>query len=330
MAQGANQKLKLLYLMKILSEETDDNHGLSLKAITAKLNEYGVTADRKTLYSDFEQLREFGVDLESFQRGRELLYHIASREFQLPELKLLVDSVQSAKFLTERKSRELIKKIVSLGSRYDARYLQRQVWIAGRIKTVNERIYYNVDALHEAIGENRQVRFRYYQWNVKKEMELRKNGAWYVVSPWGLMWDDENYYLVAFDAEDGKIKHYRVDKMLNLSKTDEERAGGKQFKEFNLPKYTKSLFGMYGGEPETVTLEGPNDLVGVVIDRFGRDIVLMKKDADHFTARVNVAVSRQFLGWVFAVGDGLKITAPEDVVEKMREEIGRLKRDYAV
>lgn len=328
MPQSENQRLKLLYLLKILSEETDDNHGLTVKEITAKLNAYTITADRKTMYTDFETLRNYGVDIIHVKNGRDTYYHIGTRKFELPELKLMVDSVQSAKFLSARKSRELIKKIESLGSKYDAKHLQRQVWISDRIKTMNESIYYNVDTLHEAINADRQVRFHYYQWNVNKEMELRKGGAWYKVSPWGLMWDDENYYLVAFDAEDQKIKHYRVDKMVKLQITEQERTGGEEFKEFNLPKYTKSLFGMFGGEPTTVTLEGRNELVGVVIDRFGKDITIAKKDDEHFLAKVNVAVSRQFLGWVFAIGDGMKITAPESVVEQMRNEIERLHTEY--
>jgi len=329
MAQSENQRLKLFYLLDILNRETDDKHGLSIKEIIARLKANDIAPDRKTLYTDFDTLRHYGVDIIPEKIGRDTYYHIGSRKFELPELKLLVDSVQSAKFLSERKSRVLIKKIESLGSKYDAGHLQRQVFISGRIKSMNESIYYNVDTLHEAIGANRQVRFRYYQWNTKKEMEFRRNGAWYVVSPWGLMWDDENYYLVAYDAEDQKIKHYRVDKMVKLQTLEQERIGGDAFQEFDLPKYTKSLFGMYGGEPTTVTLEGRNDLVGVVIDRFGKDVTISKKDDEHFTAQVNVAVSRQFLGWVFAIGNGLKITAPESVVEQMREEVGRLQQIYS-
>lgn len=328
MAQGENQRLKMLYLVKIFSEETDDEHGLSLKEIASRLNSYGVTADRKTLYNDFENLRTFGYDIITEQKGRDLLYHMGKRTFELPELKLLVDSVQSAKFLTEKKSNQLIKKIESLGSIYDAKHLQRQVLISGRIKTMNESIYYSVDILHEAISRNKQVRFHYYQWNVQKRMELRKNGMWYQVSPWGLMWDDENYYLVAFDAEDQKIKHYRVDKMLHISISSDDRIGNNQFKEFNLPKYTKSLFGMYGGELTRITIEGRNDLVGVVIDRFGKDIIIQPKDDQHFTAQVNVAVSRQFFGWMFAIGRELRIVAPESIVNRMREEIDIFKREY--
>ena len=328
MALGENQRLKLLYLLKIFHEETDDGHGLSIKEIAQKLDAYGVSADRKTLYGDFEALRTFGVEILFEQNGRDYTYHIGTREFELPELKLLVDSVQSAKFLSAKKSSELIGKLESLCSRHEAKHLQRQVLISDRIKTMNESIYYSVDTLHEAINTGRQVRFHYYQWNIRKEMTLRKNGTWYTVSPWSLMWDDENYYLVAFDAEDQKIKHYRVDKMLHLSVVDREREGKEQFLSFSLPKYTKSLFGMYGGELTEVTIEGRNDLVGVMIDRFGKDIPIRVKDAEHFTARVSVAVSRQFLGWMFAMGDGLRITAPDSVVQMMADETEQILRIY--
>lgn len=329
MAQTENQRLKLLYLLQIFYEETDDAHGLNVKEIAGRLNRYGVTADRKTLYTDFEALKTFGVDLIAAKQGRDTVYYIGAREFELPELKLLVDSVQSAKFLSARKSSDLIKKIESLTSIHGAKHLQRQVLISDRVKSMNESVYYSVDILHEAINENKQVRFHYFQWNLKKEMELRKYGAWYQVSPWGLIWDDENYYLVAFDAEDKKIKHYRVDKMLHLSILDRDREGDAQYRAFNLPKYTKSLFGMYGGEPTAVTLECENALAGIVIDRFGKDVVIMKSDEKHFRARVTVAVSPLFFGWVFAIGPGLRIIGPEQVVEGMKAALREQNALYA-
>ncbi len=326
--KGDNQKLKMLYLAKIFHEETDDDHGLTMPQIIEKLSACGVNADRKTLYLDFEELRHFGLDIIAEPAGRSCYYHLGSRSFELPELKLLVDSVQSAKFITDRKSGELIKKLESLVSRYEGRQLHRQVVISGRIKTMNESIYYNVDKLHAAIGSGCQIRFKYYQWNVRKEMELRRDGAWYQVSPWALMWDDENYYLVAYDAEDDLIKHFRVDKMLKINVTNEARKGQAQFKKFNMPRYTKSLFGMYGGEETRITLEAKNELVGVLIDRFGKDIFIVPAGADHFRTVVNVAVSRQFFGWIMALGDGIRIISPDNVVEQMREEIRRLAGQY--
>ena len=328
MAKGSNQKLKMLYLAKIFMEETDDNHPLTMPEIIAKLKAYDVNADRKTIYMDLEELRTFGLDIISEQVGRKWYYYIGGRDFELPELKLLVDSVQSAKFMTDRKSSELIHKIESLASKHDAKKLQRQVFITGRIKTMNESIYYNVDRLHEAIATDSQIRFKYFQWNVNKEMELRRDGQWYQTSPWGLMWDDENYYLVAYNSEDGKIRHYRVDKMLNISTVDERREGKEEFKAFDLPHYTRSLFGMFGGEEKKVTIEATNDMVGVMIDRFGKDIFIIPVDDDHFSITVNVAVSNQFLGWIMALGEDVKITGPADVVERMRENAKRLAEQY--
>ena len=328
MAKGPNQKLKLLYLAKILSEETDDEHGLTMSEIISALNLYGVRADRKTLYQDLEELRVFGPEVIGEQVGRNWYYHMGARDFELPELKLLVDSVQSAKFITDKKSDELIKKLESLVSKYEAKQLHRQVTITGRIKAMNESIYYNVDMIHEAIGNDCKIRFQYFQWNIQKKPELRKNGAQYHISPWGLMWDDENYYLVGYDSANAEIRHYRVDKMLHLSLSEEKREGRKEFREFNLPRYTKSLFGMFGGKEEKVTIEAENSLAGVMIDRFGKDIFIIPTDDKHFRINVNVTVSKQFFGWIIALGEGVRITSPENVVEQMKEEIRRLSKQY--
>ena len=330
MRKGPNQKLKLLYLAKILSEETDDRHSLTMQDIIAALAAYGVNADRKTLYLDFDELRRFGMDIITTQVGHNHYYHLGSRDFELAELKLLVDSVQSAKFITNRKSADLIRKLSALVSNHEAKYLQRQVVISGRVKTMNESIYYNVDKLHEAIGAKSRIRFKYYQWNVKKEPELRKGGAWYCVSPWALLWDNENYYLVAYDAGDDKIKHYRVDKMLKISITGDKREGKERFGEFDLARYSRSLFGMYGGEEVRVTLDVRNDMIGVLIDRFGKDLMSTKSDDNSCRTVVEVVVSRQFLGWIMALGDGVRIVGPESVVEQMREEVRRLACQYNV
>ena len=328
MTKGDNQRLKLLYLKKILMRETDDQHSLTLPQIIKLLNDYGVNAERKTLYSDFDELRRYGVDIIGEQTQRSFFYHIGNRDFELPELKLLVDSVQSAKFMTDKKSKALIRKLEAMASKYEARKLHRQVVISGRVKTMNESIYFNVDKLHEAIGSDSQIQFKYFQWNVKKEMELRKGGAWYQVSPWALMWDDENYYLVAYDGEENKIKHYRVDKMLKISLVNKKREGKEEFQEFDMPRYNKSLFGMYGGEEVQITLEAKNEFAGVLIDRFGKDIIIRQVDAEHFRTVVNVAVSNQFLGWIMALGNGVKIVAPDSVVERMRQEIILLNEIY--
>lgn len=327
MAKG---KMKMLHLIRIFTEDTDDEHALTLQDIIAKLSSVDITADRKTLYADFEDLRHYGFDIIAEQRNRTTYYHLGERDFELPELKLLVDSVQSAKFITTRKSRELIKKLEKYVSRYQAAQLHRQVFIAGRVKSMNESIYYNVDKLHDAINSGVQICFQYGQWNLNKEMELRREGAWYQVSPWALTWDDENYYLVAFDAEADMIKHYRVDKMLRITATEEPRQGKKTFKAFDMAKYSKSVFGMFTGEETAVTLEAENHMAGVVIDRFGKDITITPVDDAHFRTTVNVTVSPQFIGWIIALGKSIRIVGPAAVVERMREEIRRLNEQYDI
>ena len=328
MAEVNKQRLKLLYLMQIFSEDTDDEHMLTLSQIIGKLNAYGVEVERKTLYQDFEILRDYGFDIVGVQTQRNYFYHIGNRQFELPELKLLVDSVQSAKFITQKKSNSLIRKLEGMVSKYEARQLHRQVIISGRVKAMNESIYFNVDKLHEAIGAGRQISFKYYRWNINKEMELRKDGDWYQVSPWALMWDDENYYLVGYDSEDKKIKHYRVDKMMQIAIVDKRREGKEQFKAFDMPRYTKSLFGMYGGEEVQVTLEAENGMVGILIDRFGKDIPIMPVDENHFRTAVVVAVSDQFFGWIMALDEGVIIVGPEKVVKRMQEKIRLLNKVY--
>ncbi|MCI9075641.1 MAG: WYL domain-containing protein [Dorea sp.] len=328
MARGGNGKLKLLYLQKLLLERTDEEHGMTMPEIVKALEEYGISAERKSLYGDIQTLQEYGMDIIGEQKGRAYSYYAASREFELPELKLLVDAVQSSKFVTERKSNELIRKLESLGSRYEAKKLQRQVYVSGRIKTMNESIYYNVDEIHNAISNNEKIRFQYFQWNVKKEMELRREGKFYCISPWGVSWDNENYYMIGYDSEAETIKYYRVDKMLKLSAAGEKREGQEAFEAMDLAALSRKTFSMFAGEEQYVKLEFVNAMAGVVIDRFGRDVSLLKKDGEHFVVNVNVAVSRQFLAWVISLGDGVRVLGPDTVIRALREEAGRLASVY--
>lgn len=328
MAKLPNQKLKILYLMKVLLEKTDESHSITMPEIIAELEAYGITAERKSIYNDMECLRQYGLDIIGEQYDRTYYYRIGNRQFELAELKLLVDSVQSAKFLTAKKSNRLIKKIEGLASKYEASQLHRQVYVAERIKTMNESIYYNVDNIHNAIAKNSKITFQYFQWNVKKEMELRRNGALYEVSPWALSWNDENYYLVAYDSVERMIKHFRVDKMLNITVTDEKREGKSLFQTFDMAVYAKKMFGMFYAQEQTVKLECANSLAGVVIDRFGKDVMLIPKDDSHFTVNVKVAVSLQFLAWVIGLGEDVKILEPKTVVDRINGEIDRLIRQY--
>ena len=328
MPKGSNQKFKLYRLAQIMLERTDEEHYISMPEIMAALSEYDVTADRKSIYNDLRDLSVFGIEVEGEPIGNRYHYHVTNRSFELPELKLLVDAIQSSKFITEKKSYALIKKMETLASKYDAQKLQRQVYVSGRIKTMNESIYYTVDAIHNAISENKKIKFQYFQWNAKKEMELRHNGAWYHISPWGLSWDDENYYLVRYYTDAGMIKHYRVDKMLHIKISDESREGKEHFKKLDMADYAKKSFGMFGGKEQTVKLSVHNKLAGVIIDRFGKDVMMIPADEEHFNVNVDVRVSRQFLGWVFSLGSDIQIVGPDDVVEQMRKEIARSVEQY--
>ena len=314
--------------MKILLEKTDETHSITMREILESLEAYGVSAERKSIYSDIENLRSYGLDIIGEKEDKAYSYRVVSRQFELAELKLLVDSIQAARFITAKKSNELIKKLEGLASKYEASQLQRQVYTAERIKTSNESIFYNVDNIHQAIASNVQISFQYFNWDVNKKQVLRKDGALYQVSPWALSWDDENYYLIAFDSAEDKIKHFRVDKMLRIELLADRREGKLSFQRFDMGAYAKKMFGMFSGEEETVKILCRNELAGVMIDRFGKDVMLVKVDAEHFCVNVKVAVSRQFLAWVIALGDGAKIIGPESVVLEVKKEIERLAMQY--
>ncbi len=319
MAKIQSQKMKLLYLLQILLTMTDDEHGLTLSQLLDELEKKDITAERKSIYDDFEALRLFGIDIESRKENRTTVYFVANRTFELPELKLLVDAVQSSKFITHRKSNELIKKLEAFCSVHQASQLQRQVFVANRVKTMNESIYYCVDDIHNAISENRQITFQYFDWGTDKKKHLRHDGKLYRVSPWALSWDDENYYMIAFDSENEEIRHYRVDKMMNVNLTGEKRAGAKLFKNFDMAVYAKKTFGMFAGEERDVTLRCKNHLAGVLIDRFGHSITMTNDGDDYFTVTVKAAVSPLFITWLMNFGDDVKILSPDDVIEKYVE-----------
>ena len=323
MAKGRNQKLKLLYLTKIFMEKTDESHALTLAEITSLLNGYEVTADRKTLYLDFEELKHYGLDIISEQRSKTVVYYLASRDFELAELKLLVDSAQSSKFITEKKSNSLIKKLESLVSEHESKQLHRQVITSGRVKTMNESILINVDSIHSAINNNRQISFQYFQWTPDKQRELRHNGQRYTISPWHLVWDNENYYMIGYDSDSEMIKHFRVDKMLRISSGNEKREGLKKMKEFNIATYSRTLFGMLGGESTRVTLQCHNSMAGVIIDRFGKDTVMLRHDDEHFIAYVEVVPSDQFLGWIIGLSSYVQIMEPSSVVKQIKDLLSK-------
>lgn len=323
-----DQKLRTLYLMEILLERTNDEHMLNATELCTILDqEYGISTDRRTIYTEMEILEKFGLDIQQ-KKGKNSGYYIGARDFELPELKLLVDAVQSSKFITEKKSKELIQKLEKLCCKTDAAILSKYVFIVNRPKTENETVYYNVDYIHNAIYENKEISFQYAEWTTKKEFKLKKEGAFYVVSPWALTWDDENYYLVAYDEVAGIIKHYRVDKMQRTKILKTDRKGEESFKNFDLASYAKKTFEMYGGIDAEVTLECKNELAGVVIDRFGHDVWLIPQGEDYFKIKVLVSVSPQFFGWITGIGPGMKIIGPKDVKNQYKEYLLNVLENY--
>ena len=320
MPKSENQKQKLLHIAQYLMENTDENHAVSTPQLIEYLNAQGIKAERKSIYNDIDTLNDFGMDIIRSEEHRGG-YMLASRPFELAEVKLLVDLVQSSKFITEKKSRELIGKLETLTSKYEAKAMHRQVEIVGRSKTHNETIYYNVDMVHTAIHKNVKIRFRYFDWDINKKMQLRHEGAWYEVSPWRLTWDDENYYLMAFDEKAGEIRFYRVDKIVDITITDEERVGKETFENMDMAEFSKKTFGMFAGTEKTVRLRCENSLAGVIIDTFGTDVSIRPDGDTHFIARTEVLVSAQFFGWLTGLGSRVEIVSPDEVREEYREYV---------
>lgn len=327
MPKSPKQKQKLLYIAKYIMEETDENHVVTTPNLIAYLAANDIKAERKSIYDDIDTLIDFGFDIVR-KDGPKGGYFLASRDFELAEVKLLVDLVQSSKFITTKKSRELIKKLEKQVSKQNAKTLQRQVVVADRNKTANEHIYYSVDVIYEAIAKNKQIRFQYFEWDVNKEMKLRKDGDFYLVSPWLLTWDEENYYLIAYDEQAQIMKHYRVDKMLAITLSDNNRLGKEAFEAIDVAAYSKKTFGMFAGEERTVRMVFDERLTGVVVGRFGRDVAMRPFEKDKVLVRANVQVSPQFFGWLAGLSTGVYIESPEDVKESYKNYMKEILSQY--
>ena len=322
MPKSPNQKQKLLVLRELLLRNSDEEHPISIKTMIDELERHGIKAERKSLYDDMETLRAFGLDVLS-RKGASPGWFVGERDFELAELKLLVDAVQSSKFITRKKSDSLIRKLEGLASVHQAKALQRQVYVSGRVKTMNESIYYNVDKLHAAVGERRQVRFRYFDYNSRKERVFRREGRYYTVTPYGLVWDSENYYLVGADGEKGDVRHYRVDKMHDIDLGDQISVG-----QFDMVGYSQRHFGMFSGVAANVKLRVREGMAGIVLDRFGQDAMLVPGNDGTFTVTVQVVVSPQFWGWVFGLGDGVEVCSPDWAVEQYKNRLDQVRKLY--
>lgn len=311
MPRSEHQKLKLLYLRDYLRQNTDEGHLASIQSMIDYLAKKDIHAERKSLYDDIRTLNEYGTQIY-YKRANPSGYYVAHRDFELSELKLLVDAVLSSRFLSAAQSAALIKKLAALSSTHEAELLRRQIFLAGRLKTAGENSFSNIDALHEAIDRNSSVTFRYFDWGVDLKKHFRE--GIYTASPYNLLWDDENYYLIAYTEKHG-ITHFRVDKMENIHLTGEQRVFTEESRKFDPAAYTKEVFGMYRGTEECVKLWFENSLAGVVVDRFGQDVMLIPDGKSHFTLLVRVSLSPNFFGWIASFGSRAAIVYPKSAQE---------------
>lgn len=317
MAKSANQKRKLPVLSRFLLEKSDEDHPISTAQLLEELERWDISAERKSIYDDMAQLGELGMDIQR-KGGKDGGWFVGKRDFELAELKLLVDAVQSSRFLTASKSDSLIRKLESLASVHQAKQLQRQVYVDRRIKHMNESIFYTVDKLHSAINANKVITFRYYEYNARKERVFRREGRRYCVTPFGLIWDNENYYLAGFDEAVQELRHYRVDKMAELSITGQI---GSPRGDWTAEGYSRRHFGMFHGTPCQLRLRCRSTLAGVVIDRFGRDVMLVPDGDEFFTVTVEVIVSPPFWGWLFGLGSDVTILSPDWAAAEFRQRL---------
>lgn len=323
------QNLKLLYLKRIFEEKTDENHPMSIKELKENLCQLGIKVTEQTLRSDIKCLIYSGMDILMVGSGKNTKYYLGARSFELAELKMLSDCIQSSRSISPKKSAELIRKIEELTSIHESKSIQKQIFISGRSKTSNERIWYNVDEIHKAIDNDKAISFQYLQWNLDKKLEYRHHADPYIVSPWSLIYDDDCYYLVAFDHKSETIRHYRVDKMKSINCIEHMlRRGQDAFGEENLASYSKRHFGMYGGKTELVTLRCKNEIINVILDRFGDEVELIKTDENSFEVKVKIVISDVFIGWLLGLGDKVQLTFPDYVIERIKEFLKRMEELY--
>lgn len=327
MPRSFNQKLKILYLMKFLQEKTDREHPVSVKDIIRTMEAYGISVERKTVYDDIETLRTFGMKIGS-RRGKPAGFYLEERTFELPELKFLMDAVQSSKFITEKQSAALVRKLEDLASVHEAKKLKSQVFFMPGIKTLNEEIYTNIETIYDAISANRQISFRYYQWTLSRELKPKRGGERYRVSPGKLLWNNDNYYLMGLDESSGIVKHYRVDKMMDVAVEEEKRSGESVFRDFDMGRFSAETFGMFDGKETILKIRFSNELVGVVLDRFGKKAVLQRSDDTHFFLQTHIRVSGQFFGWLTGLGPGAEIVSPEKVRKEYKSFLTKILKTY--
>ena len=323
MSTTSDRKKRPICLYKILYKYTDEENSITMGEILERLrSDYGIDAERKSIYDDLRVLEALGADIDlRVGSGSDTGYRLLSREFELSQLKLLVDTVQSSRFLTENKSRELIEKISALASKHQGAELKRHVYISGRVKSENREIFYNIDLINRAINEKRKIRFRYFNMNEKKEKVFKRDGGYYTLSPWEMTVSEEKYYLIAYDSEAETFKHFRVDKMTGCEISDEPAFCSELINQGeDVAEYTGRMFGMFGsGRDELVVLRVPASLAGVMIDRFGSSVNMIPEKEGYFTIAVKVCISRQFYGWIFGLSGDIRILSPKRAAKEYED-----------
>ncbi len=323
MSKRTDPRERVLRILEILYQYSDENHGLTNREINTYLESYGINADRNSVDKDIRFLQKLNVDIITNKVGNHNEYVFGGRIFEVPELKLLIDIVQSSRFITSKKSAELINKLCKLTSKEQAKTLQSNVKVTHRIKSMNESIFINTDTIQSAIINRHRLRFKYFSWDTDKNKRLHRDGKDYIVEPVTLVWNNTYYYLVAYDTAKEKIRHYRVDKMIKLRELQGNISISIDSSEEYLATFNESMFEMYSGEERDVTMRLPNHLVNVIVDRFGTSVDITKVDDSHFQTTVTVVVSGQFYGWFFGLDGDTEIIGPDDVRE---EYISRCKK----
>ena len=325
------QKLLLLHLLSILRSETDEQQGLGMEQLRQLLSQRGFEPDRKSIYACIDALEAYGLDIQR-PSGKRKDYRLlkSADELELSEVKLLADAVHASRFLSQAKAGKLTSKLEKLISRRQAQTLHRQVVVSDRVKSMNNSIYYNVDALHAAIAQDRMVSFRYFDYNMSKKRIYRHDGERYRVSPYAMLYNNDKYYLMALPEEGEELRTYRVDKLDGVQLLEEKRQGHEIFEKVDLASYTRITFSMYAGEAQQVTLQFENHLLNAAMDRFGHNIMVTRHGEEHFRFTTTIAVSPRFYGWLLGFGSGAEIISPPKVREGMQQLIADAAKVYGV
>lgn len=323
----SRQKQKLLFMRKVLLEQTDQQHPITVNQLINTLADNGIKEERKTVYDDIATLSGSGLAIEITKVGHANAYYVCQREFEHEELFILADAVASSKFLTERKSKQLIEKLQKLTSKYQAKELLRIIDVKDRVKTFNESIFYTINQITEAISNKKMLTFQYYSYNSKMKKQLKHSGAFYKVSPYKLIWENDNYYLICYSHIREKIVHFRADRMVKVSAVDEPRREP-DVDEATLIKELRSTFDMYSGTPERVTFEITENLVDSMVDKFGDKILLFQSENGKLSFSTDVQISPTFWGWLFQFGRQIKITSPQNIVDLAKSELKNILDSY--